>query len=86
LSPLIIDQSVFLEKSRQTPEIFYYAGQANRKFNFANYEKEMALKNHQFVGTDKPLEVKRQNINQPKLDELFDQLEKVFKPFKTSGK
>lgn len=86
LSPLIIDQSVFAEKSTQTPEIYYYTGQGDRRFTFAQYKNELTLGTHLHLSSNKSLEVKRQNTRQPKLDELFDQLENVFKPFKTSGK
>lgn len=83
LSPLVVDQSVFAEKSTQTPEIFYYIGQekGGRQYLFAQYKNELEYEDRP-IQSNKRLPVKNQNIQQPRLDELFEQLEQVFQPFK----
>ena len=84
LSPLVVDQSVFAEKTTQTPEIFYYIGQekGGRQYLFAQYKNELEYEGRA-IPSNKRLPVKTQNIQQPRLDELFEQLEQVFKPFKS---
>ena len=84
LSPLVVDQSVFADKSTQTPEIFYYIGQekGGRQYLFAQYKNELEYEGRA-IPSNKRLPVKSQNIQQPRLDELFEQLEQVFKPFKS---
>jgi hypothetical protein len=84
LSPLIIDQSVYADKPTQTPEIFYYTGyhKAKRQYGYAQYKNELAYGGRGEIGSNKFLAVLSQNNNQPRLDELFEQLEDVFKPFK----
>lgn len=84
LSPLVIDQSVFSGKPTQTPEIFYYTGyeKAKRQYNYAQYKNELAFGGKGDIVSNKSLTVSAQNNNQPRLDELFEQLEDVFKPFK----
>ena len=86
LSPLLIDQSVFADKTTQTPEIFYYTGRANkgRKYVYDLYKNELRL-NGERKNPNKQLVVQKQNIKQPKLDELFDQLQQLFKPAKRSS-
>ena len=83
ISPLLIDQSVLAEKAKQTPEIFYYTGQARKgsKYFYALYKNELAL-NGERKNSNKQLTVQQTNITQPKLDELFDQLQQLFKPAK----
>jgi len=84
LSPLVVDQSVFAEKTTQTPEIYYYTGQGSggRQYLFAQYKNELVFGGRS-IPSNKELPVKAQNMSQPRLDELFEQLEQVFKPFKT---
>ena len=82
LSPLIIDQSVFTEKETQTPEIYYYSGYSSGTYHFANHKNELPFGERQEIPSNKKLRIKTININQPKFDELFAQLEEVFKPFK----
>ncbi len=84
LSPLVVDQSVFSEKSTQTPEIFYYTGQepGGRQYQFAQYKNELEYAG-QRIASNKRMAVKAQNNQQPRLDELFEQLEQVFKPYKS---
>jgi hypothetical protein len=86
LSPLVVDQSVFAEKTTQTPEIYYYTGQISggRQYLFAQYKNELVFGGRS-IQSNKELMVKAQNIQQPRLDELFEQLEQVFKPFKTAN-
>ncbi len=84
LSPLIIDQSVYSVKTTQTPEIYYYTGMVNRQYYYAQYKNELAFGEHQNIQSNKKIKIKNQNIKQPKWDDLFEQLEQVFKPFKNS--
>jgi hypothetical protein len=88
LSPLVIDQSVFAEKSTQTPEIYYYTGHdiVSRQYSFAQYKNELPVGDTEKLSSNKEIKVKEQNIQQPKLDELFEQLNKVFEPFKNQGR
>lgn len=83
LSPLIIDQSVYDNKSTQTPEIFYYRGydKAKRKYGFAEYKNELPIDGKPII-SNKKLDVAAQNNNQPQLDELFEQLDYLFTPLK----
>lgn len=83
LSPLIVDLGVYLEKETQTPEIYYFTGQVQRQYTFAQYKNELVFGDQESKKSNKLLLVKRQNIRQPKLDELYEQLEHVFSPFKT---
>lgn len=84
LSPLIIDQSVYSEKQTQTPEIYYFIGLEKRQYNFAQYKNELKYESTQKLTSNKFIKIKRQNIKQPKFDELFYQLELVFTPIKTN--
>lgn len=83
LSPLVIDQSVYAGKPTQTPEIFYYTGykKAKRMYRFAQYKNELSFDGRPLV-SNKTLDVFAQNNNQPRLDELFEQLEELFTPLK----
>jgi hypothetical protein len=82
LSPLVIDQSVYAGKLTQTPEIFYYTGyeKAKRQYNYSQYKNELAFGGKGDIVSNKYLKVLAQNNNQPLLDELFEQLEEIFKP------
>ncbi len=82
LSPLIIDQSVYADKLTQTPEIYYYTGREHRQYNFAQYKNELVYNGQNSSSSNKELTIKRQNIKLPKLDELFNQMEQIFSPFK----
>ena len=84
LSPLVIDQSVYAGKPTQTPEIFYYSGyeKAKRQYNYSKYKNELAFGGRGDIVSNKYLKVLSQNNNQPRLDELFEQLEELFKPLK----
>ena len=84
LSPLVIDQSVYAGKPTQTPEIFYYSGyeKTKKQYNYAQYKNELAFGGRGDIVSNKSLKVLAQNNNQPRLDELFEQLEEVFKPLK----
>ena len=84
LSPLVIDQSVYTDKSTQTPEIYYYAGyeKAKRRYNYMQYKNELAFGGKGDIVSNKSVGVLEQNNNQSLLDELFVQLEDVFKPLK----
>jgi hypothetical protein len=86
LSPLVIDQSVFLEKPTQTPEIFYYTGigSNSRQYHFAQYRNELLYDDRVSKESNKTLVVHPQNNRQHKLDELFEHLEQVCTPFKTN--
>jgi hypothetical protein len=86
LSPLVVDQSVFADKATQTPEIFYYIGQdkSGRQYLFAQYKNELEYEGRPIL-SNKRMTVKAQNNQQPRLDELFTQLEQVFQPYKTAA-
>ena len=86
LSPLVVDESVFADKITQTPEIFYYVGQdkSGRQYLFAQYKNELEYEGR-VIPSNKRKTVKAQNNQQPRLDELFTQLEQVFKPYKTAA-
>jgi hypothetical protein len=75
---------VYAGKPTQTPEIFYYTGyhKAKRQYGYAQYKNELAFGGKEEIGSNKFLAVLSQNNNQPRLDELFEQLDNVFKPFK----
>jgi len=85
LSPLIIDQSVFAERPAQTPEIYYYIGQAaaGRCYRYAQYKNELVYSTQE-ITSNKELLVMPQNNLQPKLNELFEQLEQLLTPLITS--
>lgn len=87
LSPLVIDQSVFAEKMTQTPEIFFFIGQSadRRQYHFAEFKNEIPLKERS-ISSNKTIQVKAQNNQMPRLDELFEQLDQLFKPFRISAK
>ena len=80
LSPLIIDQSVFAAKMTQTPEIFNFMGMSGRSYHFAQYKNELPVSEQKITTSNKNLIIKKENLNQPKLNELFDHLELLFKP------
>jgi|GEM_PF-3630004 hypothetical protein len=80
LSPLIIDQSVFSVKPTQTPEIHYYIGQENGDYHYAQYKNELSFDNKK-ITSNKFMVVEEQNNDQPKLDELFEQIDLLFNPF-----
>jgi hypothetical protein len=84
LSPLVIDQSVFTEKPTQTPEIYYFTAyqSAERLYKFAQYKNELSIGN-QPLSSNKELSAKAQNNKQPKLNELFKQIELLFNPIPT---
>ncbi len=86
LSPLLIDQSVFSEKPTQTPEIYYFSGQTpgSRQYEYAQYKNELQL-GESPPASNKTLRVKAENTQQPRLNDLYEQLEVVFKPFKTAS-
>lgn len=85
LSPLLIDQSVFSEKPTQTPEIYYFTGKTpgSRQYEYAMFKNELLLGNAA-LPSNKTLRVKAENSKQPKLNDLYEQLETVFKPFKNA--
>jgi len=84
LSPLIIDQSVYSEKANtQTPEIFYFIGKNSNQYVFVEYDLEIPQESKEKIPNNKMIRIKRQNIDQPKLDDLFEQLKAIFKPFKS---
>lgn len=86
LSPLVIDQSVFSAKNTDTPEIYYYTGctPGGRQYEYAQYKNELPLSRRP-LSSNKTLRVRAENTQQPKLNELYEQLETVFRPFKTSA-
>ncbi len=87
LSPLVVDQSVFADTPTQTPEIYYYIGQekGGRQYHFAQYKNELEY-GGRYITSNKHISIKAQNNEQPRLDELYEQLEQVFKSFKTPNR
>lgn len=84
LSPLLIDQSVFAVTPTQTPEIYYYSGLGNgsaRNYLFAHYPNELAYEGKP-IASNKEMEVKRKNTQAPLLDDLYLQLDAIFKPLR----
>ncbi|HMQ59475.1 MAG TPA: hypothetical protein PKE06_02350 [Flavilitoribacter sp.] len=84
LSPLLIDQSVFSEKNTQTPEVYYYTGQTAglRQYNYAQYKNELPI-NSQPIISNKTLKVRSENSAQPKLNDLYEQLESLLNRYKS---
>ncbi|MEL6941754.1 MAG: hypothetical protein AAFO82_03730, partial [Bacteroidota bacterium] len=83
LSPLIMDLSVYLKKETQTPEIYYFIGKSGKQYQFAKYRNELIYNETVNEKSNKQQTVNYQNNDEPKLDELYEQLEHVFSPFKT---
>jgi hypothetical protein len=87
LTPLIIDQSVLSDKATQTPEVFYFIGNGgSRQYDFAQFRNELPFGERTQIASNKYLRVKPQNNEQAKLNDLFKQMDLVFKPFKTTNK
>lgn len=87
LTPLIIDQSVLSDKATQTPEVFYFIGTGgSRQYDFAQFRNERPFGERIQIASNKYLRVKPQNNEQAKLNDLFKQMDLVFKPFKTPNK
>ncbi|HOY18409.1 MAG TPA: hypothetical protein PLC89_13975 [Haliscomenobacter sp.] len=86
LSPLVIDETVFADTPKQTPEIYYFVGcnGGSGCYEFARFRNELPFGERLIISSNKFLQVKKQNNQQAKLNDLFKQLELVFKPFKTS--
>lgn len=78
LSPLIIDRSVYSDSATQTPEIYYYLGRENRRYKYAQYKNELPVGTTDYIGSNKFLNLKKEDINQPKLNELYEDIELVF--------
>jgi hypothetical protein len=79
LSPLIIDQSAFVDRETQTPEIYYYVGKVERDYIFAQYKNELPIGDEIALDSNKYLVVAEQN-EEAKLNELFEQLQTVVHP------
>jgi len=86
LSPLLIDKSVYDdENKKQTPEIFNYAGyqKEGRQYSYSPYNKELSVgPEEENNGKYPTLYVKSTNTDLSGLDDLFEQLEDTFNPFK----
>lgn len=83
LSPLLIDQSVFTEANKQTPEIYYFVAKKGKsKYQFAHSTNELQIvgKENKAKASNKMLAVKNINHKQPKLNELFHQMDNLFQP------
>lgn len=80
LSPLIIDQSVFSAKNTQTPEIFCFIGKNGRNYHFSQYKNELPTGEQKTLASNKYLIIKKENLAQPKFNELFEHLELLLKP------
>ncbi len=88
LSPLVIDQSVFSDMAKQTPEIYYYTGfdAAKKQYSFARFNNELPVFGQENVMSNKELWLKSTNLNLPALDTLFIQLDSLLKPFKSKDR
>ena len=82
LSPVVIDLSVYSDKAKQTPEIFYYSGKKNKRFNYAKYnnelitnDKENSRKNHFQI-------VSKTNNGYTLLNDLHDELKNISRAIK----
>ena len=78
LSPLVIDQSVFMDRVTQTPEIYYFVGKKQQQYQFGLYRNEVVSEK-----SNKIIRVGMQNTQHPKFDELIEQMDALFKPFKS---
>jgi hypothetical protein len=85
LSPFLIDQSVLVETPKDTPNLFYFTGQARQsgQYCFAGYLNELHLPNHRPARSE--LKIGFQNDAQPKMDDLYEHIEAIFEPFKTTA-
>jgi hypothetical protein len=88
LSPLVIDQSAYGDDSLQTPEIFYYTGyekpeDSKRRYSFAKYTNELVLSGMGEIKSNDAFKVFAENNEYGWRNDLFKQLESVFKPFKS---
>lgn len=84
LSPLVIDQSVYMDKPKQTPEIYCFAGyeRAARVHHFAHYKNELQYAGMEKITSNKFLTVRVQNKEQLPLNILYQQLNQLFAPYK----
>lgn len=85
LSPLVIDQSVFTERPTQTPEIYCYQGYdgaTSRSYHYAHHRNELPYAGLDKIASNKAFPVRSQNNKQPRLNDLYRQLEQLFAPFK----
>ena len=87
LSPFVIDQSEFSEKLAQTPEPPHRVShpahdQRKRQYNYVQYKKELTFGDKGEIVSNKSLKVMAQNTDQHRFNELFEQLEDIFKPLK----
>ncbi len=88
LSPLVIDQSAYGDDSLQTPEIFYYTGyekteNAKRHYSYAKYTNELVLAGKDDNKKNDAFQVFDQNNENEWRNELFEELELVFKSLKS---
>lgn len=84
LSPLVIDQSVYMDKPKQTPEIYCFAGyeRAARVYHFAHYKNELQYAGIEKITSNKLLTTRVQNKQQLRLNTLYQQLNQLFAPYK----
>ena len=87
LSPLVIDQSAYGDDSLQTPEIFYFTGyekpeDSKRRYSFAKYTNELVLAGMGEIKSNDAFRVFAENNEYGWRNDLFQQLEAVFKTLK----
>lgn len=90
LSPLVIDQSAYGDDSLQTPEIFYYTGyekpeNSKRRYSYAKYTNELVLAGMGAIKSNDAFEVFDENGAIAWRNDLFKELEVVFKPLKNKA-
>jgi hypothetical protein len=88
LSPLVIDQSAYGDDSLQTPEIFYYTGyekpeDSKRRYSYAKYTNELVLAGMGVIKSNDAFQVFDENIEYSWRNDLFAELEVVFKTLKS---
>lgn len=85
LSPLVIDQSVFMKTNGgQTPEIYYFKGRINRDFYYFKYNNELPFFSHQPTLIHE--QIKSQNTEKPEFNQFYKHIKAIFKPYKTPQK
>lgn len=86
LSPLIIDQSVYTEDLKQTPEIYFYTGLdvSNKLYNYSHFRNELPIGDSE-ITTNKDIPVRKVN-KQAALNTLYKCLDDLLEPFKSNDK
>ena len=86
LSPLLLDKSVLVEKSTQTPELYYFTGPLKQPgtYGYIHYATEIFQPNYDPLQSG--MEIADQNMGEPKMDDLYEHIETLFAPFKQTAR